>query len=354
VSDLIVRPHDPPWETVSLSDYRRRHAQYKADADLQALHAAAPWVITWDDHESANDAWSGGAANHTPGAEGEWSARRAAAQQAYAEWMPVRFGPDGQIYRRLRFGRLASLSMLDLRTYRDEQASSLLDPALDDPDRTITGSQQMDFLLDGLEDETVQWKLVGNPVMITPISFPGLLDIHHKKAIAELIHAAQPGAGMPYNIDQWDGYRAERGRLFGRLRDRGVTGAVFLTGDVHSGWAADLPTDPGTYPDTGESVGVELVCTSLTSDNIDDILGTKPRTGSLGVERAIKLNNPHVKYVDLDSHGFSVLEVTPKGVQMDWHVLIDRLDPESAAVWSTSWRVPAGSTRVEQAARRLS
>jgi alkaline phosphatase D len=354
VSDLIVRPHDPPWETVSLSDYRRRHAQYKADADLQALHAAAPWVITWDDHESANDAWSGGAANHTPGAEGEWSARRAAAQQAYAEWMPVRFGPDGQIYRRLRFGRLASLSMLDLRTYRDEQASSLLDPALDDPDRTITGSQQMNFLLDGLEDETVQWKLVGNPVMITPISFPGLLDIHHKKAIAELIHAAQPGAGMPYNIDQWDGYRAERGRLFGRLRDRGVTGAVFLTGDVHSGWAADLPTDPGTYPDTGESVGVELVCTSLTSDNIDDILGTRPRTGSLGVERAIKLNNPHVKYVDLDSHGFSVLEVTPKGVQMDWHVLIDRLDPESAAVWSTSWRVPAGSTRVEQAARRLS
>ena len=91
----------------TLADYRRRLAQYKADADLQALHAVAPWVITWDDHESANDAWSGGAANHTPGEEGDWSVRRAAAQQAYAEWMPVRFGPDGEIYRRLRFGRLA-------------------------------------------------------------------------------------------------------------------------------------------------------------------------------------------------------------------------------------------------------
>jgi alkaline phosphatase D len=243
--------------------------------------------------------------------------------------------------------------MLDLRSYRDEQASSLLDPALDDPQRSVTGPRQMDFLLDGLTDEAVQWKLVGNPVMIAPISFPGLLDIHSEEAIATLIGAPRAGAGMPYNIDQWDGYRAERSRLLGQLQDRGVTGAVFLTGDIHSGWAADLPVDPATYPDTGESVGVELVCTSLTSDNIDDILGSPPRTRSLAVERAIQLNNPHVKFVDLDSHGFSVLDVTPERVQMDWYVLIDRLDPESAAVWSTSWQVPAGSTAVQQAPGRL-
>jgi len=353
VSDLIVRPHDPPWETVTLADYRRRHAQYKADRDLQALHAVAPWVITWDDHESANDAWAGGATNHTPGAEGDWPVRRAAAQQAYAEWMPVRFGPDGEIYRRLRFGTLASLSMLDLRTYRSEQPATLLDPAIDDPARTMTGPEQEDFLLDGLLDESVQWKLVGNPVMIAPIAFPGLLDIHAKRAIATLIHTPRPGSDMPYNVDTWDGYGAERARLLGQLRDHGVTGAVFLTGDIHSGWAADLPADTAAYPTTGESVGVELVCTSLTSDNIDDILGSRPRTRSLSVERAIQRNNPHVKYLDLDSHGFSVLDVTPERVQMDWYVLIDRLDPQSAAVWSTSWRVPAGSTSVERASGRL-
>ena len=87
---------------------------------------------------------------------------------------------------------------------------------------------------------------------------------------------------------------------------------------------------------TGDSVGVELVCTSVTSDNLDDIVGTPPRTASLAVETAVKANNPHVKYLDFDSHGFSVLEVTPAGVQMDWFVLVDRTDPNSAAVWSTS------------------
>ena len=150
--DVVVRPHDPPREMVGLADYRRRHAQYKTDPDLQALHAAAPWVVTWDDHESANDAWSGGAENHTEGAEGAWPARLAAAQQAYAEWMPVRYEPGGHLYRRLRFGRLATLSMLDLRTYRDQQPPSPLDPALSAPDRTIAGPEQLRFLLDGLAD----------------------------------------------------------------------------------------------------------------------------------------------------------------------------------------------------------
>lgn len=351
--DVVVRPHEPAREMVTLADYRRRHAQYKTDPDLQALHALAPWVITWDDHESANDAWSGGAENHTEGAEGTWSARRAASQQAYAEWMPVRYTAGGRLYRRLRFGRLASLSMLDLRTYRDQQASSPVDPALDDPDRTLAGPEQLDFLLDGLADPAVQWKLVGNPVMIAPVRFPSTLDGDAVRGIATLLDAPVSPSGVPYNVDQWDGYPAERARVLGHLRDRGITDAVFLTGDIHSGWAAELPADPSTYPVTGDSVGVELVCTSVTSDNLDDILGTRPRTASLAVETAVKANNPHVKYLDFDSHGFSVLEVTPAGAQMDWFVLVDRTDPDSAAVWSTSWRVPAGSATVEPAPRRL-
>ncbi|WP_199580479.1 alkaline phosphatase [Blastococcus sp. TBT05-19] len=352
--DVVVRPHDPATEIVSLSDYRRRHAQYKTDPDLQALHAVAPWVVTWDDHESANDAWSGGAENHTEGAEGAWRARRAAAQQAYAEWMPVRYEAGGQLYRRLRFGRLASLSMLDLRSHRDQQASSPVDPALDDPSRTIAGPEQLQFLLDGLADQQVQWKLVGNPVMIAPVRFPSGLESRAAEGVAALVDLpVPPVAGVPYNVDQWDGYPAERAAVLGHLRDRGIRDAVFLTGDIHSGWANELPADPSTYPLTGDSVGVELVCTSVTSDNLDDILGTPPRTASAAVETAVKVNNPHVKYLDFDSHGFSVLELTEAGAQMDWFVLTDRTDPRAAAVWSTSWRVPAGSSRVERAAGRL-
>ena len=352
--DVVVRPHDPPREMTTLADYRRRHGQYKTDPDLQALHAVAPWVVTWDDHESANDAWSGGAENHTPGAEGEWRQRRSYAQRAYAEWMPVRYEVGGRLYRRLRFGRLASLSMLDLRTYRDEQVDSPVDPALGDPARTITGREQFRFLLDGLADGQVQWKLVGNPVMITPVRFPDALDTRLADGIGTLVDAPLPPVqGVPYNVDQWDGYPVERAKVLTHLRDRGIRDTVFLTGDIHSGWACDLPYDGLTYPANGNSVGVELVCTSVTSDNLDDITNSPPRTTSRAVETAFKTSNPHIKYLDFDSHGFSVLEVTPAGAQMDWYVLTDRTDPNAAAVHSVSYRVRAGTQQVEPAPRRL-
>jgi alkaline phosphatase D len=268
--------------------------------------------------------------------------------------MPVRYEPGGHLYRRFTFGRLASLSMLDLRTYRDHQVSSPSDPALADESRTITGPDQLDFLLDGLADPAVQWKLVGNPVMIAPVRFPNTLDTASLTGVAELIGQQTPAVtGVPYNVDQWDGYPADRARVVGLLRDRGITDAVFLTGDIHSAWAAELPADALTYPATGDSVGVELVCTSVTSDNLDDLVGSPPGTTSRAVEAAIIAANPHVKHLDFDSHGFSVLEVTPAAAQMDWFVLADRTDRASAAVWSTSYTVPAGSRRIRRAAGRL-
>jgi alkaline phosphatase D len=350
--DVVVRPHDPPVEMTVLEHYRRRHAQYKTDPDLQALHAAVPFVVTWDDHESADDAWSGGAGNHTEGAEGSWTARRAAAQQAYAEWMPVRWEPGGTLYRRLAFGSLASLSMLDLRSYRSAQATSPVSAQLDDPDRTLTGDDQMSWLLEGLATTEAQWKLVGNPVMIAPVRFPSTLSTGEISALQELLGATTID-GVPYNVDQWDGYTVDRSRVLDHLRDHGVRDTVFLTGDIHSAWACDLPADALTYPLTGDSVATELVCTSVTSDNLDDILEVPPRTASLAVETGFRTANPHVKHLDLDSHGYSVLEVTPAGVQMDYHVLSERTDRAAAGRLASSWRVPAGTQRVVRAAAGL-
>ena len=349
--DELVRPHDPPIEMTLLEHYRRRHAQYKTDPDLAALHAKVPFVTTWDDHESANDAWSGGAENHTEPDEGPWDQRRAYSQQAYAEWMPVRYEAGGHLYRRFAFGDLAQLSMLDLRTYRSEQAGNPLDPGIGDPARTITGDEQMEWLKTGLVTTEAQWKLVGNPVMIAPVQLVSTLSTQELNALSQM--AGPSVQAISVNVDQWDGYAADRAEVFRTLKDNGVRDTVFLTGDIHSAWAAELPGDPLTYPLNRNSVGTELVCTSVTSDNLDDILGVPPRTASLAVETAIKLANPHIKHIEFDSHGFSVLEVTPARVQMDYFQLADRTKPDSAAEHAISFAVAAGTQRVEKASGPL-
>lgn len=350
--DVVVRPHDPPAEMIELAHYRRRHAQYKTDPDLQALHSRLPFITTWDDHESANDAWSGGAENHEEGAEGGWTDRKRASQQAYAEWMPVRYEPGSELYRSFTFGSLAELSMLDLRSYRSEQVASGADPGVGDPARTITGDAQMSWLTTGIARTEAQWKLIGNPVMIAPVRFPSTLSTEERDGLAELTGTPEV-TGVPYNVDQWDGYTADRNELFAFLEDNGVQDTVFLTGDIHSAWAAELPSSPSTYPLDRNSVGTELVCTSVTSDNLDDILRVPPRTASLSVEAAIRANNPHVKHLEFDSHGFSVVEVTAERVQMDWFNLTDRTDPASGATHSASFVVAAGTQHVAPGKERL-
>ena len=355
--NVDIRSHVPGREMVSLADYRQRHAQYKQDPDLQTLHAKVPFIVTWDDHESANDAWSAGAENHQPESEGPWRDRYSAATRAYDEWMPVRMGDSADLgdgtesFRRLRFGTLAELSMLDLRSYRSEQVHSTPTPVPDpapgvsDPDRTITGDAQMAWLKESLAQDATQWKLVGNPVMIAPVVFPPLpSDLTAK---VNDVTGLLPEDGASYNTDQWDGYTADRREVLGFLADHGIKDTVFLTGDIHSAWACDVPLDAGTYPlESGRSVATELVCTSVTSNNLDDLTDSPPRTTSLSVEAAIQTNNRHVKYLNFDDHGFSVLDVTSARTQMDYYVLADRTDPASGARWTASWATDAGSQRV--------
>lgn len=352
-----VRPHQPPREMVGLADYRQRHAQYKSDADLRALHARHPFIVTWDDHEVTNDQWRDGAENHQP-EEGDYAARRAAAHQAYDEWMPVRMsgtaatGDGTRLFRTLRFGGLAELSMLDLRSHRDQQAetpapSPVPNPA-GDTGGTITGRAQLDWLKQRLRRGGPQWKLVGNPVMIAPVTFAQLP--HDLVDPVNDVTGLLPRDGAPYNVDQWDGYTRDRRELFDHIRDQGLRDVVFLTGDIHSGWACDLPHDASTYP-LGDSAGVELVCTSVTSNNLKDITGSPARTTSLAVEAVIQTNNRHVKYLNFDDHGYSVLDVTPERVQMDWYVVGDRADRDAGSSWTASWATRSGTNKVQAVSR---
>ncbi len=350
----IGRLHDPPHEIVSLADYRRRHAQYKADPDLAALHAAAPFLITLDDHEVANDAFRTGAENHQPGTEGAYGPRRARALRAMLEWQPIRQPAPGRLYRSSTQGPLADVHLLDLRRYRDQQPSSPVDPAIDDPNRTITGDAQMAWLKHGLGSRPgTTWRFIGNPVMITPVVFPPLpgLPAGTPDALRQLTGSAPvPQSGAPYNVDQWDGYAADRAELLGFLKDQDIDNTVFLTGDIHSSWACDLPLDPGLYPlPGGESVATELVGTSITSDNLDDITGSPPRTSSIVVEEAIKASNRHIKLLEFDSHGYSVVDVTPDRVQMDWWYVADRTDPAAAVAFGQAYEVRAGTNQVAPA-----
>ncbi|MGR4883571.1 alkaline phosphatase D family protein [Streptomyces sp. LARHCF249] len=339
-----VRAHEPRHEIVSLADYRIRHGRYKTDADLQALHHAHPVVAIWDDHEFANDAWSGGAENHTAGAEGEWAARAAAAKQAYFEWMPVRTSIAGTVYRRLRFGTLADLHLLDLRSFRSQQVK-VGSGSVDDPERTLTGRAQLDWLKSGLASSTATWKLVGTSVMISPVAFASL-PAHLLGPLAELL--GLPGGGIAVNVDQWDGYTDDRKELLGHLKDRGVKNTVFLTGDIHMAWANEVPVNMATYPGSG-TAATEFVVTSVTSDNLDDILHVPADTASLVAESAVRAANWHVKWLDMDAHGYGVLDVTAERSQMDYYVVSDKRRQDASAAWSRSYRTLNGTQKVERA-----
>ncbi|WP_237296694.1 alkaline phosphatase D family protein [Streptomyces sp. 3211] len=339
-----VRQHEPKHEIVSLADYRTRHGKYKTDADLQALHQAHPVIAIWDDHEFANDAWNGGAENHTPGAEGEWAARAAAAKQAYFEWMPVRASVAGTCYRRLRFGTLADLHLLDLRSFRSQQAK-VGSGSVDDPERTITGRAQLDWLKSGLAGSPATWKLVGTSVMISPVAF-GSLPAHLLKPLTKLL--GLPEGGIAANVDQWDGYTDDRKELLGHLKDRGVKNTVFLTGDIHMAWANEVPMNMATYPGSG-TAATEFVVTSVTSDNLDDILHVLPDTLSLVAESAIKAANWHVKWLDMDAHGYGVLDVTAERSQMDYYAVSDKRQPGATSAWTRSYRTLNGTQKVERA-----
>jgi alkaline phosphatase D len=336
-----VRTHDPATEAMTLSDYRRRHAQYKSDPDLRALHARVPWICMWDDHEVIDNRWRDGAPGHNRQTQGPYRDRRRGAYQAYFEWMPVRPAKT-PLYRRFRFGTLAELSVLDLRSYRDKQARAV-SSVVDDPRRSITGRAQFDWLTEGITGSSAHWRLIGNPVMMAPLDVPPL----PRELLGPLLNVlGLPAEGIAVATDQWDGYAADRRRLLRTIDKEKVSNALFLTGDIHSSWANDIPLDAGSYP-LSRSVATEFVGCSVTSDGLSDAIGAPPRTTSIVVETAIKALNRHVRFVEMDSHGSMVLTVTPGDARMDWYYIADRTRPNSPSRLAHSYRVPSHVPKVE-------
>lgn len=293
----------PDKEAIALQDYRERHAQYKLDPDSQDVHRMHPFIVTWDDHEFANNTWWGGAENHTPATEGDWTARRAAAVQSYYEWMPIREDAQSltpRIYRTFRFGDLATLFMLDTRLVgRDQEVDRKDLAALASPQRSVLGPAQESWLA-GEFAESVRnrstWNLLGQQIMFA--------------------QQVPPGTAIT-NSDVWDGYQAARERMFDTIERTRLNNLAVLTGDIHSSWAYDLPRRPfdGYDKATGKgSLGVEFAGTSISSPTS---LGSGPE-GQKQVA-AIRAGRPHLHYVDGDYRGYVILDLTRERLQADFY-----------------------------------
>lgn len=376
----IGRVVQPPLEMTTLADYRARFAHYRLDPDLRRLHQLYPWINTWDDHETTNDSWSGGAENHNPDGDftGEddnrdaetgldWEVRKRDAWKAYREWLPVDIDATSldepiELYRALAYGNLADIVVMDTRIEgRDEQVFEVLEPGvteteINNPDRRMISPTQQAFVQNALSCSQACWKVILQQVMLMQWRIPSLPEGLAGQPDIPLV-LLTPG-GNTVNGDAWDGYTAERDRLFSFLRAKDITDVVVLTGDIHTTWAAELtdhPNDlgPGGYDVTGligppvypRNLGVEFVCPSVTSDNLDEILSDAGMPAALipvaieSIETGTLTLNPHIKSVELAGHGYSILDVTPERTVFD-SFFVDRSQPSDAETFHESWQTP--------------
>lgn len=323
---------EPQREIVALADYRLRYASYRADPDLQALHAKLPMIVQWDDHESANDAWEGGAENHSPATEGDWQARKDAAIQAYREWMPVSDEP----WKAYDIGTLATLFRTETRLLSRTEQPDLsplfkqVDPAVAlkgfrdgawmDPAATMMGTQQESWLAHAMRASVkagVRWQVVGFGTIMGQTDMPagagGWLKAGDSRArgyVERGIAAAK--VGLPFNFDNWGGYPAARARF---LRGAQVAGTnlIVISGDSHNAWAYDLGQD-------GRAAGVEFAGQGVTSPGFESALSVDPKL----VARGLVAANPELKWCDTSRRGYMAMTLTPTQVMNDW-VFVDSI-----------------------------
>lgn len=318
--DLVLHVGDYIYEgadTRSLSDFRNLHALYKTSPDLQAAHAAFPFVVAFDDHEVDNNWADDAPQDDTP----NFLQLRANAFQAYYEHMPLRMrqrpkGPDMLLYRRLAYGRLAEFNVLDTRQYRDDQLSDAFpggpqQPGVFDPSRTFTGREQERWLLRNLDRSEARWNVLTQQTMMAQYDY-------------------DTGEGVSVNHDQWDGYAAQRDRLLGFIGRRRLSNPMVLTGDWHVSMVNDVRSD-FSDPDS------EVVATEFLGDSISS------GAGWAADMEAARDENPHVRFLEGTLKGYLLSTVTPDEWRSDFRVVADPADPASPARTLSSWVVEDGT-----------
>ncbi len=319
-----VRSHDSP-EAVTLADYRNRYALYKSDADLQAAHAAFPWLVTWDDHEVSNDYANDRSQYLDPPAE--FLQRRAAAYQAYYEHMPLPAsarprGPNAQLYMQTAFGQLARFYVLDDRQYRSHQVcarperggSAVVKAAACaqrlSPNLTLLGIEQERWLEAALAKSTAGWNIIAQQTLMAQ----NTRGAHTEPA---------------YWTDGWDGYPKARERLLGFIAQRRISNPLVLGGDVHTGIVADLKVN---FDDAKSPVvATEFVGTSISSQG-----------PNLKASEAARLNNPHLKFHDGTRRGYTAFDLTPGQCQVRMRTLSRVTDPLAVIKDSAGFVVETG------------
>ncbi|UYI48312.1 alkaline phosphatase D family protein [Vibrio natriegens] len=343
-AETLDRVASKGTECVTLDDYRKRYAQYRQDADLQALHAKLPMIAVWDDHELANDAWKEGAENHQDD-EGSFNDRRAAAAAAWTEWLPVRENSYSSmlIYRQFSFGNLVNLMMLDTRLVgRDEPLDyfSLSEPSIEaiaglvaesrSVDRELLGSDQLAWLMNEFTTSNAKWNVLGQQVLMSKMELPSsvmtamfqLFTATEDQQAAALLavntaitnYLSDPSSdpvSLPYNLDAWDGYYVEREKVY-QLANASAGNFVCLAGDTHNAWASALHDISGT------PVGVEFATSSVSSPGLEAYLAMDS-----AVTAQMEFTLPHLvselKWTDVKQRGFMRVTFTPDNAQSTWY-----------------------------------
>jgi alkaline phosphatase D len=352
---------DNDKETISLADYRKRYALYRTDKGLLDLHANTPFIAVWDDHEVANDTYKYGAQNHNKG-EGDFFERRLAAISAYYEWLPIR-PPKGnqspEIYRYFEFGNLLSLYMLDTRIigrdkqldyseYRDTETNTFNSKKfihdINKPQRTLLGKKQFDWLNAAIFQSTSKWQVLGQQVLMSKMMLPtevfgGDDRSQIPRTIEQLVNIQQAvengqevseqelnrlNTKMPYNLDAWDGYPAEREKLYATAQQSNKS-LIVLAGDTHNAWHSVLSAQNGL------PVGVEFATPAVSSPGMEYYLRTGHETSSK-LAQQLPLLIDDLQYCNLHQRGYMTLTLTSQKVTAEWIYIDQILSPNYQVV----------------------
>ena len=354
-----VLPDNNNKECIALEDYRRRYALYHTDLGTQAIHAACPMIVVWDDHEIANDAYKNGAQNHQDD-EGSWEKRVSAALQAYFEWLPIRSVKNRkEIYRSFNFGNLVSLHMLETRLNARSKQLSYLNYSFKDgsfdtqkfiddilsPNQVLLGAKQLQWLQEKLQNSTATWQVLGQQILMAKMMLPaellnpiGKLDYvqtkeeynalikqintllkelsslkikKHKGAILTQEEEQRLSTVLPYNLDAWDGYGYEREVIFNTVKTLGKN-LVVLSGDTHNGWKNNL------VDKNGDSIGVEFATASISSPGFEDYVNLDTVEKAINFEGALELLIDDLEYLNAMDRGFMVVTFTPTNTTSTW------------------------------------